>query len=168
MIRCFVILIEILLMFLLQSSVFPSFALAGVVPDLLLILIVTCGFIYGKTAGLLTGFFCGLLVDFSFSSFLGLFAMIYMAIGYLAGYSNKIYDRDDYTLPLILVGVGELLYNFLYFLFMFLLRGRLNLGYYFFRFMIPKVIYTVLVSIVLYKLFQMIFHGLEHLRKGEK
>lgn len=167
-IRSFVILIEIIILFLLQSSVFPSFALAGIVPDLLLVLIVICGYMYGKNTGLLTGFVCGLLVDFSFADVVGLNALLYMVIGYLSGYSCKIFYKEDYTLPLVLVGFGELIYQLLYYSFHFLLRGRLNIGYYFFRLMIPKMIYTVLVTVVLYKIFSSIFLSLDQLWKGEK
>ena len=165
-IRCLVILFEIIVLFLLQSSVFPAFALAGVVPDLLLVLIVISGYMYGKNTGLLTGFVSGLLVDFSFGSVIGLNAILYMVIGYLAGYSCKVFDEEDYTLPLVLVGVGEFIYNLMYYFFYFLLSGKLNIGYYVFRFMIPKMIYTVFVTVILYKLFCSVFIALNRKRKG--
>lgn len=155
-IRTVIILIEILVCFLLQSTVFPQIALAGVVPDLLMILVVSVAFMRGRIKGLLCGLACGLLVDFSFGSIVGLFGLMYMSIGYLAGYSNKIYDENDYTLPLLLVGAAELIYNFEYYIFFLLLRGNLNLGYFVYSTMIPKIVYTVLVSIILYKLFNMI------------
>ncbi|MBP5159561.1 MAG: hypothetical protein ILP10_04615 [Lachnospiraceae bacterium] len=83
---------------------------------------------------------------------MGLFAFMYMLIGYLTGFSFKIYDPEDYTLPLFLVIAAEFVYNLLYYIFFFLLNGKLNIGYYIFRFAMPRVIYTVLISILLYKL----------------
>ena len=41
MIRCIVVLFEIVICYLLQSSVFPWFEMAGVVPNILLILVVS-------------------------------------------------------------------------------------------------------------------------------
>lgn len=154
-IRGICVLVEALILFLLQSSVFTSIELAGVVPDLLLILVVAVAFMRGRIQAMLTGIVCGLMIDCFYSSLMGLFPLMYLLIGYVAGYSHKIYDENDYTIPLVLVGVGELLYNLLYFVFFFFLNGKLNIGYYLYRFMIPRVIYTVLISILLYKLLNM-------------
>ncbi len=151
-IRGIFVLIEALLLYLMQTSVFTYFALAGVVPDLLLILVVAVAFTRGSIPAMFTGFICGLAVDCTYSSFVGLFAVMYLVIGFLAGYSNKIYDENDYTIPLILVGVSEFLYNLMYYFFFEFLQGKLNIGFYMYKYIFPKIIYTVLISIVLYKL----------------
>ena len=49
------------------------------------------------------------------------------------------------------MGVSELFYNLMYYLFFYLLSGKLNIGFYMVRFMFPRVIYTVLIAILLYK-----------------
>ena len=112
-IRGIAVLIQILLLYLMQTSVFTSFALAGVVPDLLLIPVVAIAFMRGSNKGMVTGFVCGLMIDLTYNSFLGLFALMYTFIGFLTGFANKIYDENDYTSPVILVSVSELLYNLL-------------------------------------------------------
>lgn len=167
MVRILVVGIEILICFLLQSAVFPHFELAGVVPDILMILVIATAYTRGILPGMFTGLFSGLLVDLFFGNVVGLCAILYMVIGYLNGYSNKIYDRDDYTIPMILIAVSEFVYCFFYYVFEFLLRGRLNLGFYIYRFMLPKMIYTVLVGVILYKLFHMIHIGISRLVKEE-
>lgn len=154
-IRGIAVLIQILLLYLMQTSVFTSFALAGVVPDLLLIPVVAIAFMRGSNKGMVTGFVCGLMIDLTYNSFLGLFALMYTFIGFLTGFANKIYDENDYTSPVILVSVSELLYNLLYYVFFYFLNGKLNFGFYLYRFMIPKVIYTVLISLLLYRLFNL-------------
>lgn len=154
-IRIISVIAEILILYLLQTSVFTSFALAGVVPDLLIILVVAVGFMRGRIPALLTGLLSGLVIDCCYGSFIGLFALMYMSIGYLAGFSHRIYDENDYTLPLLMVGISELIYNILYYIFFYLLKGKLNIGFYMVRFMFPRIIYTVLISIILYKLINM-------------
>lgn len=151
-IRTLFVLIGAVLLYVLQTSVFTGIVLAGVVPDLLLILVVAVAFTRGRIQGMLTGLVCGLLIDCTYCEFLGLFALLYMLIGYIAGYSHRIYDENDYTIPLVLVGVGELVYNLMYFIVFYLLKGKTNIGFYIVRFMFPKVIYTVLIGILLYKL----------------
>lgn len=154
-IRVISVIVEALVLYLLQTSVFSSFQLAGVVPDLLIILVCAVAFMRGKIPAMLTGMLCGLLIDCSYNGVIGLCSLMYMLVGYLAGFSHKIYDENDYTFPLIIVSISELLYNFMYYVFFYLLSGKLNIGYYMYRFMVPRVIYTVLVSLVLYKLLNM-------------
>lgn len=156
MIRLIVTFIEIIICFLLQSAVFPHFALANVVPDIMIILIVANAYNRGIFSGMFTGLFCGLLVDCMFGSVIGVYGILYMVIGYLNGYSNKIYDHEDVTIPMVLLAISEFFYCFFYYVFEFLLRGRLNVGYYMFRIGLPSVIYTVLVGILFYKLFNFI------------
>lgn len=167
MIRFLLVIIEVVVLFLFQSTVFPHFALAGVVPDLLIILVVSIAFMRGRIPGLLTGLLCGLITDFCYGDLIGLCSFFYMIIGYTVGYSNKIYDENDYTIPIIMIALSELIYNFMYYIFNFLLRGKLNIGYYFFRFMLPRVIYTVLISILLYKFFNFINIKLKSISKND-
>ena len=71
----------IILCFLFQTTVFKGIALGGIVPNLMIILTASFGFMRGEKTGLIMGFFCGLLADIFFGNVLGLNAMIYMYIG---------------------------------------------------------------------------------------
>lgn len=51
--------VMILAAFLLQTTVFQSIKLAGAVPNLLLVLTITYGYLCGRTSGLVIGFFSG-------------------------------------------------------------------------------------------------------------
>jgi len=154
--RLIVYFIEIIICFVIQSSMFHYIGLANVVPNMLLILVVSTSYMRGKMSGLLLGFFSGILVDIIFGRVIGLYALIYMLIGYLIGFSHKIYDKDDFTIPIVLVAISDIIYGFFYYVFEFLLRGRLNFLYYFRRIIFPEMIYTIAVSIFLYKLLHMI------------
>jgi rod shape-determining protein MreD len=140
---------------------FRYIGLAGIVPNLILILVVSTAFMRGRMSGMLVGFFGGLLVDLMSGMLVGLCTLFYLLIGYFAGFSHRYYDRDDYTIPVILVAISDLVYGFLYYVFNFLLRGRLNFLYYFRRIILPEMIYTIAVSILLYKLLHMINNHLD-------
>lgn len=167
MIRVLITAVEILFCFLLQSSVFPKIALANVVPDLLMILVVTVAFTRGVFPGMFTGLAAGLLVDCCLGDVIGLYGILYMFIGFVNGYTNRFYDSDDYIMPVALIGISELVFSFFYYIFEFLLRGRLNIGYYAYRLMLPKVVYTVVMGVFFYKLFHSIHKGLLAPRKKE-
>ena len=73
--------------------------------------------------------------------------------------TNKIYDERDYFIPGLLGFVGELLYSFLYYMLFFLLRGKLELPTYFIYTILPRSLYTVLLTFILYPA----FHGIHRL-----
>ena len=50
--------------FLLQTSIFPRMRLAGVTPNIMVIIITSFGLIRGRKQGMMIGFFSGLLLDF--------------------------------------------------------------------------------------------------------
>ena len=82
-------------------------------------------------------------------------------MGYLVGMCNEIYYRDELSVPIILIAISDFMFNFAYYVFNFLLRGRLDVLYYIRRTILPEVVYTVLVSVVLYQLLHSLNYYLE-------
>lgn len=153
--------VEIIICFVLQSSLYQFISLAGAMPNLLIILVVSNAYMRGRTTGMVLGFLSGLLIDILFGNVIGLYAMLMLLIGYIVGFTNKIYLRDDFTLPLIFIALADFTYQFLYYVFEFLLRGKLNFFYYFRTIILPEIIYTVAAATIIYKLLHMINHALE-------
>ncbi len=137
--------------FLLQVMLFQSLSLASTKPNLILILVFTFGFMRGRKTGIWIGFFGGLLLDIYYGDSIGFYAMIYMYIGYLNGIFYKLFYDEDITLPLLLIFASNLLYGFSVYVIRFLLRGRLDFGYYFEHVIMAETIYTMLVAIVVYR-----------------
>jgi len=144
-------LIGIILAYVAQSSIFVNLKLAGAIPDLLIIIVMMTAFVRGRGAGMFMGLFSGLLIDFAIGDFIGMYAFIYLLVGYFAGYSNKIYNKADNLLPLGTVLISELIINIYLYVCQFLLRGRAVFGYVFFKISLPRVIYTLLVALIVYK-----------------
>lgn len=154
-------LVLIFISYLLQTTVLQGIAIAGISPNLYLVLLVAVAYRYGKTSGMAAGFLIGLLVDLVEGDVIGLYALIYLVIGYLLGFANKIYYHDDTTMPIFLVASSDFLFNFLIYVFGFLLRNRLHLFFYLRTIMLPEVLYTVVLSIFLYRLIHKILKMLE-------
>lgn len=142
----------VILAYLLQTTLMPGISLANVCPNIVLIIVVYIGYINGRTFGLFMGLISGLLYDFQFGTIIGLYGLIYMFIGYLSGICHKIYFREDYTLPVVLVTINSFLFGFSVYITGFLLRGKLNFDFYFSKVILPEVVYTVLLSIIIYKI----------------
>lgn len=157
--------IIIIVCFLLETTIFQKLALASIVPNLLIIITASFGFMRGKKEGLLIGFFCGLLKDVMIGDLLGFYALIYMAIGYINGFFKRIFYGDDVKLPLILIGASDLLYSCAIYVLLFLLQSDFHFVYYFQHVIMPEFVYTVLISFGLYYIVLRINQALEEEEK---
>lgn len=151
--------------FIVQSSIFPQIPFLSASPNLLLILTFSFGFICGKDSGMLCGFLCGILLDLFYSGPFGFYTPFYVAMGYANGIFTKYYYEDYITLPLILSGFNDLAYNLYIYIFRFLIRNRLNFLYYFREIIVPEIIFTVLVTLLIYRAFLFITRKMEELEK---
>ena len=69
------------------------------------------------------------------------------------------------TLPLILSVFNELAYNIYIYIFQFLIRNRLDFLFYLREIIVPETIFTVLVTLLVYRIFLIITRKMEELEK---
>lgn len=143
--------ILILITFILQGTVFQSLSIASISPNLLLILTVSIGIMRGKKEGLLIGFFSGLLIDIFYGNLVGFYAFIYMYIGFLNGFLCKIFYDEDIKIPMMFVAISDICYGFVVYVLQFMLRGRMDMLSYVRHIIIPEMVYTVLVTLIVYR-----------------
>ena len=101
---------------LLQNTLFSALSLGGIAPDLIMILAVSYGFMLGRKAGLFVGFTAGFIMDLFFGVVLGFYALCYMFVGFFAGHFHEPFFKEDIRLPLGMVVIGELGYNFVFYI----------------------------------------------------
>ncbi len=144
----------IFICFLLQCTVFRALAFGGIVPNLLIVLAASFGF----------------MVDIFFGNTIGFYALLYMYIGYMNGKFCIIFYPQDIKLPIALILGSDLFYGFICYVILFLLRSRFDFGYYFVNIILPEIVYTIVVTIFLYPLILWINTSLERieLRSGKK
>lgn len=165
MLRKFILGVSIVVFYLLQCTLFKYLSLASVSPNLLLILTFAAGFMRGKKEGMYAGFFSGLILDLFYGQAIGFNALLFMYIGYINGLFNKLFYDEDITLPVALIVGSDFAYNFVYYVFSFLLRNCLNFPYYFLHIILPETIYTLLIAIIIYRLMLKINRKLEAYEK---
>ncbi len=159
----------IFICFLLQCTVFRALAFGGIVPNLLIVLTASFGFMRGEKNGLLIGFFSGLLVDIFFGSVIGFYALIYMYIGYANGKFSAIFYPEDIKLPITLILCSDFFYGLTCYDILFLLRAKFDFSYYLVHIILPEMVYTVVVTLFLYPVILRVNHSLEQQEKrGEK
>ena len=155
----------IIICFILQNTIFQTLALASISPNLLVILTSSIGLMRGKKEGMLVGFFCGFMVDIFYGDLFGFYALVYMYIGYLSGFFNKIFYDDDIKLPMLLISASEFLYSLIVYVFLFMFRTRFEFGYYLIHIISPELVYTIVVTLFLYRIINGINRRLERREK---
>ena len=155
----------IIVCFLLESTVFQVLDFASISPNLLIVVTSAFGFMRGKREGMMVGLFSGLILDVFFGDLFGFYALIYMLLGYVNGFFNKIFYPEDIKLPLFLIGASDYIYSNIVCIFLFVMRSRFDYFYYLFHIIIPELIYTILVTLLLY---QIILHMNQKLEAEEK
>ena len=150
--RIVINLVLIIAAFTIQNCVFPLIPFLSASPNLLLILTFSFGFMSGQRAGMLYGVLAGILLDLFYSGPFGFYTLFYVYVGFVNGICTKYYYEEYITLPLVLSILNELAYNLYVYVFRFLVRGRLNVLYYFRELVIPETIFTVVTTLFIYRL----------------
>lgn len=137
---------------ILQMSLSNFIRLAYISPNVLIILVSATGFLIGKKSGMIIGFFAGFFMDFLGSNLFGFSSIVYMIIGYISGNLKRLLFIDKYWISLLVIGTADCFYGFCSFVFLFLLRGRMNLIYYLKRIILSEAVYTVVLATLLFPL----------------
>ena len=149
----------------LETTVFQKLAFASIIPNLLIIVTSSFGFMRGQKEGMIIGFFCGLLKDILGGNLLGFYALIYMLIGYGNGFFQRVFYDEDIKLPLALIAGSEFLYGMVIYVLLFMLKSDFHFLHYLRHVIMPELVYTILVTLVLY---QIILHINRRLEEEEK
>ena len=158
--RIILILILIWACFILQTTVFASLGFITVTPALLLIIPVSLGFLRGKREGLIYGFICGLILDIFYGGILGLYAMLYMYLGFAAGLFNNVFYEDDTRIPVIMTFAADIIAGTAIYIGGFFLRGKLFYPQYFVSVIIPEAVFTAVMTVIVYKVLYIIDRGI--------
>lgn len=157
--------IFIIAAFLLQSTLFGKLTFAGIRPNLMIVVTASIGFMRGQKEGMGVGFVCGLLVDIFWGGLLGFYTLIYTVIGYINGSFQRMFYEDDIKLPLAMIGFSDLIYSMIVYVCLFMLQGEFAFMYFLEHVILPELVYTILVTLVLY---QIILHINRRLEKEEQ
>lgn len=144
--------VMVIVLFLLETTVFHYFEIASVKPNLLLILTASFGFMEGKREGMYVGVLSGFLLDICFGQYIGFYILFYTLVGYANGFFQKLYYDENIKLPLLLIGSSELAYWILIYVFQFMLQSDFHFLYYLGHLIIPEMLYTVILTLIVYQI----------------
>ena len=91
----------------LQSTLLARLTVLGVIPQLVLVVVVSLAYLDGEKVGLVTGFFGGLLQDLLLpQSIVGLTALVYLLIGYAVGVFRQYAPHESVWVPVFTVALS--------------------------------------------------------------
>lgn len=166
--RAFVISVIVFINFILQSTLFQYIEILGVKPNTAILIIVSFAVLRGDIEGSIIGFFAGLLQDLFFGQVIGFYALLYALAGYICGKPFKDFFRENYIFPVVLTFISMICCEFIFYVFHFLLQGRVDFSYYLNKIILPETVYTMILSIPFYQLIYLINEKLEKREKPMK
>lgn len=136
----------------LQVAVAPHLAIGGVVPNLLLLVVLTFALIRGRNPGAVAGFTAGLLFDLLGAGPVGVGALVFAVTGYLAGSLSENMFAEGWLLPATVVFVAGFVAELSYALVLAVLSAGAPFGEAFLNVVLPAAFYNGALALLLYPL----------------
>ena len=168
MINAVVTAVVLIVNFILQSTVLHLIEIRGVIPDTMIIIIVSYALLRGRNAGAVTGFFAGLIYDIMFGNSLGFYALMGMLVGWFCGMCHRNFYRDNFILPVSLSVLSNFIVGIIIYITGFLFKNNYNVLYFMFSVIIPQSVYTGIAAIVVYRILYSINHAVEKKEKEKR
>jgi len=141
---------SILVAGLLQAGLAPYMAIGGVVPNFLLVVVVTLALVEGPTAGAVAGFAGGLIFDLLGAGPVGPMVLVLTITGYMAGLLHENMFAEGWLLPLTVLAIASLASTIAYGLTLDLLNAGEPFIVTFFTKMLPEALYDTALGLLVY------------------
>lgn len=136
--------------FVLQVAVAPYLAIGDIVPNFLLLVVVTLALVEGAGWGAATGFVAGLMFDLIGTGPVGPMALVLSVVGYATGALQANMFAEGWLLPLTVLGAASLTVELAYWLILALLGLTSGFWHAFVTVMLPEALYNVALGLLIY------------------
>lgn len=146
--------ITFIIIYLLQANIFPHIKIAGVTPNLFVILILWIGLFANTVQAIVFGIIMGLILDLLYGKVIGITAIMLCVVGYLGAYFDKNFSKESKLKIVFMVIGATIIYEIGYYALSGLIIGFDFEWLKFMKIVIFEVIYNVLITILLYPFIQ--------------
>ena len=162
------LIIATLIIYYMQSNFFTWFNIAGVMPNLFVILVLFIGLFASRTMGTVYGIAIGLFLDLIFGSKIGIYAGTLGIIGFLAGVFDKNFSKDSRMTIMFMVMGSTIIFETATYILNYIISSTNVEILNYIIILVIEVIYNLLLTIVLYPLIQKAGYYIENEYKGNK
>lgn len=163
-----ILIITFIIIYLLQANLFTWFKIAGVMPNLFVILILFIGLYANKFMGITYGIIFGILIDLFISKKVGITAIMLGIIGIIGMIFDRNFSKENRITIIVMVAISTIIFEV----------GSYILGYFvydtyiqivpFIQILLIECLYNVLLTIVIYPLIQVGGNKIEEEFKGNR
>lgn len=162
------IFITFLLIYYLQANLFTTFNIAGVMPNLFVILVLFIGLYMSKLMGVAYGIIFGLLLDLIIGKKVGVSAIMLGTIGFLGEMFDKNFSKESRMTIMIMVLISTIIYEVgSYVINYFLYSLELEIIP-FIKILLIESLFNIMLTIILFPLIQNLGYEIEEEYKGNK
>lgn len=106
-----IILLTFFIIYFLQVNFFSWFNLAGVKPNIFVILVLVIGLFSGKSRGVAFGIIIGICLDFFIGKNIGITAIMLAIVGFFGGYLDRNFSKDSRFTMILMVIIATLVFE---------------------------------------------------------
>lgn len=149
-----ILFITFLIIYFLQVNVFSNYTIAGIAPNLFIVLVLFIGLYANQALGVAFGIVIGLFLDSIYAKSIGPSAIMLCIVGFLGSYFDKNFSKDNKLTILLMVIGSTAIYEFgLYSLRAIILNFSFE-TYEFIRIVLLEILYNSLLTIIFYPIIQ--------------
>lgn len=160
--------ITAIFIYLLQSNFFNWFNIAGIMPNLFIIIVLFIGLFGNKTMGTIYGLVIGLVLDLVIGRKVGINSIGLGLIGFLATVFDKNFSKDSRMTIMVMVVVATIIFEVISYLLNYIFVAMNIEMLNFIKILVIEIIYNLMIVIILYPLMQKFGYYMENEYKGNK
>ena len=141
-----------IIIYLLQANLFSWFNLAGVKPNLFIILVLTIGLFAGKGIGITFGVFFGIILDLLMGKSIGICTTMLGGIGFIGGHLGKNFSKDSRITMITMIAITTFIYEIGIIILNFFINEASIVIWYLIKTLIIEIIYNSIITIIIYPL----------------
>ncbi len=162
------LIVTALFIYFLQANFFSWFNIAGIMPNLFVLLILFIGLFGTQTMGTIYGLIVGLILDFLLGTKIGIYSATLGLIGFLAAIFDKNFSKDS-RMTIMVMGVGAtIIFESLTYLLKYVFAANQVELLNFIKILAIEVIFNLILTIIFYPLLQKCGYYIENEYKGNK
>lgn len=160
--------ITFLIIYFLQSNFFCWFTIAGIMPNMFVILALFISLFAGIKLGIGYCLFFGIFLDIVQGQTLGTYTIMLVFVAILGWLFEKNFSKDSRFTIMLMVMTGTILFELGRYIFNVTILGSSIEILYFIKILIVEVIYNAIITIIIYPLIQIFGYKIEDIYKGQK
>ena len=162
------LIITFIIIYLLQTVFFSHFTIAGIMPNIFVILMLFIGLYMGRTMGIIYGISFGIFIDIWIGKNMGFTSIALAIVGLLSGVLDKTLSKDSRITVLLMGIISTIVYEVILYFLQYMFLGINVEVLSFIKILLIEVVYNMLIIIILYPLIKNVGYEIENEVKGDR